>query len=112
MARPKIEIDAEQVEKLAAIGCKVEEMADFFGCSRDTLERRFAAEITKGRANVRISLRRMQIEAAKRGNVVMQIWLGKQILGQRDKEETEIDGKLSISVDNGLLDQLDKKVTK
>ena len=35
----------------------------------------------------RISLRRAQFEKALSGNVVMQIWLGKQHLDQRDKIE-------------------------
>lgn len=82
MARP--DIDADQVEKLAGIGCKTEEIANFFGCSTDTIQRRFAAELIKGRASVRLSLRRWQLEAAKRGNATLLIWLGKQMLGQID----------------------------
>ena len=38
----------------------------------------------RGRAKCRYTLRRMQVELAKSGNATMQIWLGKQILGQRD----------------------------
>ncbi|HLC04806.1 MAG TPA: hypothetical protein VJK02_17360 [Anaerolineales bacterium] len=34
-----------------------------------------------------MSLRRLQLAKAKRGNVVMLIWLGKQFLGQSDKRE-------------------------
>ena len=33
-------------------------------------------------------LRRQQIEAAKKGNATMLIWLGKQLLEQSDKAET------------------------
>jgi hypothetical protein len=33
----------------------------------------------------KISLRRQQIETAKKGNVSMLIWLGKQLLDQSDK---------------------------
>lgn len=84
MARPKAEINAKQVQKLATLGTKVSEIADFFGVSRDTIERRFAAELTKGRAALRESLRAAQIKAAKRGNPAMLIWLGKQYLGQSD----------------------------
>jgi len=40
-----------------------------------------------GRENGRASLRRLQYENAKTGNVSMQIWLGKQWLGQKDKQE-------------------------
>lgn len=87
MARPQIEIDALQVEKLASIGAKNNEIADFYNCSTDTIERRFAAELTKGRANLRLSLRRWQLKAAEKGNAAMLIWLGKQLLEQSDKTE-------------------------
>lgn len=42
------------------------------------------------------SLRRMQFKSAEDGNVTMQIWLGKQMLGQRDKSE----------IDHGVTDTL------
>lgn len=84
MGRPEIPIDPDQVSKLAQLGCKVSEIADFFGVSRDTIERRFREEIVEGRAKLRVSLRRLQIEKAMEGNVVMLIWLGKQELGQVD----------------------------
>jgi hypothetical protein len=57
------------------------------GCSVDTLDRSFAEEMAKGRENLKISLRRWQLESAKKGNVVMLIWLGKQLLKQTDKVE-------------------------
>ena len=85
--RPRLQIDSETVEKLAQIGCKTKEIADYFGCSEDTISRNYAAELIKGRSEVRMSLRRWQLESAKKGNVVMQIWLGKQMLGQQDKTE-------------------------
>jgi hypothetical protein len=36
------------------------------------------------------SLRRLQWKSALGGNVVMQIWLGKQYLGQRDEHAVEV----------------------
>lgn len=36
---------------------------------------------------MRMSLRRYQLRAAEHGNVAMCIWLGKQYLGQSDKQE-------------------------
>lgn len=89
MAKP-LPIDGSLVEKLASIGCKTEEIADHFKCSTDTIQRRFAAELIKGRADLHMSLRRWQLEAARKGNVVMQIWLGKQYLKQRDKSDEEL----------------------
>lgn len=90
MARPKIDIDAKLVTTLAQLGCSLLEMADHFGCSHDTIERRFASEIAKGRSDLRMNLRKWQLKSAQNGNVVMQIWLGKQMLGQKDKEEVSV----------------------
>lgn len=41
----------------------------------------------KGRLNSR--LRKAQVSAALNGNSAMLIWLGKNLLGQRDKQEAE-----------------------
>lgn len=96
MARPRKQVDEEVIVRLARIGCTVAEIAAVTGCSKDTLERRFAASIEKGREQGRRSLRRMQWKAAKGGNVTMQIWLGKQLLGQTDKQETTHSGNLTL----------------
>lgn len=87
MARPLKEIDAKQVELLAGCGATTQEIASKLDCSKDTLERRFAAAIEKGRETGRMSLRGKQFERAMKGSDVMLIWLGKQLLGQRDKLE-------------------------
>lgn len=91
MARPPLDIDPEQVAKLAALHCTTKEIADFFECSPDTIERRFAAELTKGRSTGKIKLRRLQWQIAEGKHAVMCIFLGKQYLGQKDKSEEEID---------------------
>lgn len=88
MARPRKQIDADQVKTLAAINCSYEEMAAVLGCNESTLTRRFAQVIKEGRANGRMSLKRKQYEMAMGGNITMLIWLGKQLLGQSDKVET------------------------
>lgn len=84
MARPKEQIGAEQVTKLAALGATHQEIAHFFGVDRSTITKRFSPEIAKGRAEVRFKLRRWQLEAAERGNTAMLIWLGKNMLGQSE----------------------------
>jgi hypothetical protein len=85
MARPLKEISAREVELLAGCGATVEEIAAKLDCSPDTLSRRFAEEIERGRQSGRMSLRGKQFELAMKGNVAMCIWLGKQLLGQTDK---------------------------
>ncbi len=85
MGRPRLKIDSKLVEDLAGIHCTNEEIASIVGCSKDTLERRFAAILSKGRNEGKNRLRRLQWNAATKGNVVMLIWLGKQLLHQRDR---------------------------
>jgi len=85
--RPKLEIDGDLVEKLAGIGCPNKEIAAIVGCSVDTLDRHFADVIAKGRENGKTRLRKKQIEVALAGNVTMLIFLGKNMLGQADKQE-------------------------
>jgi hypothetical protein len=86
MARPRKEIDEDQVERLAMLACTTQEIATVFACSTDTIERRFAAALAKGRAEGNISLRRAQMRTALKGNHTMQIWLGKQRLGQKEPD--------------------------
>ena len=91
MARPKkYNIDPEQVEKLAGFGCTNTEIGSFFGCSTDLIEKSYSEYLRKGRDKGKIRLRQLQWRAAERGNNAMLIWLGKQILGQSDKQEVEL----------------------
>lgn len=85
--RPKLNIDPDLVEKLAGIGCPNKEIAAIVGCSVDTLTDRFSDVINKGRENGKTRLRKKQIEVALAGNVSMLIFLGKNMLGQSDKQE-------------------------
>lgn len=97
MARPRIEIDKEQFEKLCSLQCTKEEIAGFFNCSEDTIERwcgreyheNFAVIFGKKRMVGKISLRRSQWRMAEH-NVTMAIWLGKQYLGQTEKQEVSV----------------------
>ena len=97
MARPKIEIDFDMVQKLCAIQCTGQQIADVLDLSYDTLERRvkevyrisFADYIKKHSANGKMSLRRKQHEVAMSGNTTMLVWLGKQYLGQTDKQAVD-----------------------
>ena len=91
MARPRKEIDREQFEKLCALQCTLEEIAGWFRCSADTIERwcirevklSFADAYKKYSQDGKISLRRHQFKIAEK-SAVMAIFLGKQYLGQRD----------------------------
>lgn len=95
--RPKIEIDREQFEKLCSIQCTLAEIADWFGCSEDTIERwckremkmSFADAYKKHSVYGKVSLRRNQFRMAEH-NVSMAIWLGKQYLGQTERQEIAV----------------------
>ena len=87
--RPRKPINSTQVERLASYGLVTSEISAVFGCSADTVERRFADALSRGRARRNVSLRRMQLASARRGSTAMLIWLGKQYLGQRDDPPPE-----------------------
>lgn len=83
--RPKIEIDLDLVYALAKIHCSVSEIASIIGVSKDTINRRCSDIIERAKDEGRMSLRRAQFhKAINEGNVVMQIFLGKNWLGQSD----------------------------
>jgi DNA-binding CsgD family transcriptional regulator len=83
-----------QVVALAAIGCTYREIASVMGVSRDTIIRHCQDIIATGRAQGKMSLRRAQWrKGVIDGHPQMLIWLGKQILGQRDKQETQVTGQ-------------------
>lgn len=95
--RPRIEIDEEQFKGLCSIQCTLQEIAAWFKCSEDTIERwckrqfklSFAESYKKFSAGGKISLRRYQMRMAEH-NPTMAIWLGKQYLGQKDYKEVEL----------------------
>jgi len=84
--RPPIEIDMLEVEKLANLGCTHQEISDYYGCTVKTLTSKegFYQFYKKGFSSAKMSLRREQIRNALNGNTAMQIFLGKQYLGQAD----------------------------
>jgi hypothetical protein len=107
---PKLtEVDWELCRNLLRIQCTGEEIAGAMGISYDTLERackrdhgiKFAEYSELKRAEGRASLRRAQWKAAQEGNPTMLVWLGKQMLGQRDKvdvDNTSSDGSMTPQV--------------
>lgn len=97
MGRPRIEINATDFEKLCFMHCTLKEVAGWFKCSEDTIERwckrelrmSFADAYERYSAGGKISLRRFQWKMAEH-NVTMAIWLGKQHLGQTDHQEVTV----------------------
>jgi len=95
MGRPKIEINWDEFKKLCLMQCTIAEIADWFKCSVDTIQKRcyevkkttFTAYFKKNASAGKISLRRAQFKSATGGNVSMLIWLGKQYLNQKDNPD-------------------------
>ena len=106
--RPKKQIDYELVEQLGNIQCTQEEIASALNISVRTLQRdEEFCRIYKNSMDLgRKSLRRMQWAAAQNGNTTMLVWLGKQYLGQKDKQEIEQTTKDVTTLDK-VMQQLD-----
>ena len=109
VGRPKTNIDKEQFEKLCAIQCTLEEIADFFNCCDDTINNwckkeygdNFSGVYKKKMSPGKISLRRMQFKLAEK-NPTMAIWLGKQYLGQKDNIDLTSEQTTRVTIVNSL----------
>lgn len=95
--RPPLVFDEDRMDIIrnsAAIGCTVNEIASVLGVSRTALFKYMALNqdvqdaIDAGRDKGCATLRRSQWQRAMGGSDTMMIWLGKNMLGQRDKSET------------------------
>ena len=106
MARPKKEIDKNIFENLCRIQCTKDEICGVFECDEKTLTRWCNDTYSEGFSDIfkkkskagKISLRRLQWKAAQSGNVTMLIWLGKQYLGQTDKQEISTQEPVQIII--------------
>ncbi len=102
--RPKIVIDYVMVEKFASMQCTYKEIAGFFDCSVSRLkkDKEFIHHYKKGFESGKMSLRRIQWKLAEK-NTAMAIWLGKQYLDQRDKQEIDnINNEQRVVIVNDL----------
>lgn len=95
MQPTKVVIDPVQLGKLAEMCCSIEEVAAYFRTTVQTVRARIKKDPLKtvwesGLARGRISLRRAQMQSALGGDRTMQIWLGKQLLDQKDKVDQDI----------------------
>lgn len=86
--RPPLPIDEKTVYLLAEQGNTQEDVAAYFCTTRETISRKFGPIFAQARAVMRMRLRAKQWEMANE-NVAMQIWLGKQELGQKDKVDVD-----------------------
>lgn len=106
-SKPMTDKEFEQLVNMIRIQCTAQEICEVLGMSEDTLGRRIAERQIEGVKNFadlykkhqgegKASLRRAQWKAAQDGNPTMLVWLGKQVLGQKDKmDHSSTDGTMS-----------------
>lgn len=100
--RPPKKISQQQFEALCAIQCTIEEICAVLDVDdktltkwcKNTYKKSFSEIFAIKRQNGKASLRRMQWKLAEK-NPSMAIFLGKNILGQRDNIEVSNDAELS-----------------
>ena len=105
--RPLTEIDWDEFDKLCGMLCTQVEIAEWFGCTDDTIQAAvrkkygigfselYKRKSVKGKTSIR---RAQYILATEDRNPTMLIWLGKQYLGQRDQQDlnhTSEDGSMT-----------------
>lgn len=96
--RPRVDINQKYFENLCGMFCTLEEIANFFGCSKRTIQnwckntygKPFSKVYEEKSAKGKISLRQAQLKLAQK-NAQMAMFLGRQYLGQdKDKSEPKI----------------------
>ena len=107
--RPKTPINLEELKKLCRLNCTMPEISSYFDIPLRTLEDRYTNDmevrtaIDKGRNEGKLSLRRKQIQIMdETNNPTMAIWLGKQLLGQRDKHDVITEDKATNKLTEAL----------
>lgn len=95
----RVELTEEDIEKIklyASWGATQVEVANALGIHVKTLQEKFNDLFKQGFAECQLSIRRGQVREANAGNATLLIWLGKQMLGQRDFKDTEEQIKAAI----------------
>lgn len=117
--RPRKELDVKLFETLCLYQCTQEEIAAKMEMDADTLAlrvkevygKRFSEVFKEKKKAGTISLRAAQFQKAiKEKNPTMQIWLGKQYLGQTDKIDASVQLQRPAIIKklNGEVEILDK----
>lgn len=117
MGRLSKEFEHEQFEALCRMWCTESEICSFFGTTDKTLNKwikrqygtDFSEAYKKFSEEGKISLRRAQFKSAvERENVSMQIWLGKQYLGQSDQYHVTAEQKMEYDPLSSAFEELEK----
>lgn len=103
--RHRRQFDEELAARLAYNGSSNHEISEILGISDHTLKTHCRKLLAKSRAQRRHDLRMWQTETAKAGNPALQIWLGKNELGQSDKHEPPVTRVIVEYADRGIDDR-------
>lgn len=101
--KPRV-INYDTVERLAMIQCTEAEIAYAIGFTpegfrlRKNNDKQLLGALEKGKETGRASIRRLQFKAAEKGDRTMLVWLGKQYLGQSDKQDVKQTGPISVQI--------------
>ena len=118
-SKPMTDEDFEKLVGMIRIQCTAEEICAILGMSEDTLGRRIAERNISGVKNFadlykrhqdegKASLRRAQWKAATQdNNPTMLVWLGKNMLGQTDKQDVRMSGEMAHKIQVQFIDDDD-----
>jgi len=101
-------LDLAAIRSYAEVGCTLDEIAGLLGVSSSWLDTQkknnpdLEGAILAGNANLRSSLRSAQVRLALTGHPTMLIWLGKQFLGQSDKQEIKQENTLNVVLQDAV----------
>ena len=101
--RPHKEINRRVFEQLCGLHCTIEDISNWFECTPKTLESwckreygsTFYQVYREKRVLGNVSLRRAQWKLAEK-SAAMAIFLGKNYLGQSDKQDVKVNGSLEV----------------
>ena len=94
MAKPKL-IDPKKVRMLASFGCTHIEIGKYFQVDESTIRKRYTKEYEAGKSEMLLNLRKAQWKnALEMGSNALLIFLGKNYLGQTDKNQLDLVGNL------------------
>lgn len=122
VGRPKSVFNWREFEYLCSIRCTLEEIAGFFQKSKtyiqdivkDEYGETFSERYEKLSQGMNIAIRRKQLQVALDGDTKMLTFLGKNVLGQKEKVEFEGEVKVNSWVDlvNNLEPEKKKEETE
>lgn len=104
--RPPTEINWEALDGVLQLGARLIDCVDLVGVSDVTIQNKikekygltFSEYRELKMSKMRMKLLQKQYEVAMNGNVALLIWLGKQHLGQSDKQEIVTDQKVNLKM--------------